>query len=400
MLAPERRTRSDVIVALGLALAVIVAVTVVWLRSDAHGTTSVTASRELPALATEVTFPDVLTPVWEAPDAGASAPITVGNAVVTAEGSEVIGRDPATGDEVWRYSRNIPLCAAIGAWDRVVSVYRDDRGCSQVTSLVADTGARKDQRNSDADPAVSLSADGTYVISRGDDRMELWRSDLVRTLEYGRVDAKVNPNKQPRSGCTLLDAASSSSRLSVLERCPGDASNRLTVLNPAPKDAQEPQEYGSTVLLGSDGARLLAVSGERTAVYLPAAGGTVSRISIFDGAGQAVVDYPIEGDVSADTRVGADKNSITWWTGTQTVNLRRSDLAPTWILNGTSGPGAMVAGQMLVPVPGGIAAVDPTDGLVQRMIAVDRGDDHSPVVLASAGDTLVEQRGEKTVALR
>ena len=73
-------------------------------------------------------------------------------------------------------------------------------------------------------------------------------------------------------------------------------------------------------------------------------------------------------------RTHADKASITWWTGSQTVNLRLSDLAPTWIVNGTSGPGSMVAGQMLIPVPGGIAAVSPSDGAVQRMIAVDRGE--------------------------
>jgi len=202
VLAPERRTRSDLIGALALALAVVVAVTVVWLRSDAHGTTSVTADTSLPPLSTSVLLPDILKQTWESASADSTAPITVGNAVVTADGSEVIGRDPATGEEVWRYARNIPLCGAIGSWDRVVSVYQDDRGCSQVTSLVADTGARKDQRNSDADSAVSLSADGTYLISRGSERMELWRSDLVRTLEYGRVDAKVNPNKQPRTGCT------------------------------------------------------------------------------------------------------------------------------------------------------------------------------------------------------
>jgi len=400
VLAPERRTRSDLIGALALALAVVVAVTVVWLRSDAHGTTSVTADTSLPPLSTSVLLPDILKQTWESPSADSSSPITVGNAVVTADGSEVIGRDPATGEEVWRYARNIPLCGAIGSWDRVVSVYQDDRGCSQVTSLVADTGARKDQRNSDADSAVSLSADGTYLISRGSERMELWRSDLVRTLEYGRVDAKVNPNKQPRTGCTLLDAASSANRVSVLERCPGEASNRLTVMNPAPKDAQEPEEYGSSILLDSEGARLLAVAGEKTAVYLPAANGTVSRISIFDGSGSPIVDYPIEGAVTEGARTHADKASITWWTGSQTVNLRLSDLAPTWIVNGTSGPGSMVAGQMLIPVPGGIAAVSPSDGAVQRMIAVDRGETATPIVLASAGETILEQRGDTLFALR
>ncbi|XGU19878.1 hypothetical protein ACETU7_36470 [Rhodococcus sp. 3Y1] len=39
-------------------------------------------------------------------------------------------------------------------------------------------------------------------------------------------------------------------------------------MNPAPKDAQEPEEYGSAILLDSEGARLLAVAGEKTAVYL------------------------------------------------------------------------------------------------------------------------------------
>ncbi|XGU19877.1 hypothetical protein ACETU7_36465 [Rhodococcus sp. 3Y1] len=39
-------------------------------------------------------------------------------------------------------------------------------------------------------------------------------------------------------------------------------------------------------------------------------------------------------------RTHADKASITWWTGSQTVNLRLSDLAPTWIVNGTSDPEA------------------------------------------------------------
>ncbi|MGC0364874.1 hypothetical protein ABH922_002858 [Rhodococcus sp. 27YEA15] len=400
MLAPERRTRSDVMFALGIAVALVAAITVVWLRSDARGTTSVTAETELPPLSTSVTLPDVLTEVWSAPSAASATPVVEGNAVVTAQGGDVVGRNPASGDEVWRYSRNKDLCGILGTWDRVVTVYRDDRGCSQVTSLTGATGARKDQRNSDADPAVTLSADGTYVISRGDARMELWRSDLVRTLEFGRVDAPVNPNKQPRAGCTLLDAASSSNRVSVLEKCPDDTSNRLTLMNPAPKDAQEPEEYGSVVLPDSEGARVLAVSGEKTALYLPAGNGTVSRISIFDGTGNALVDYPIEGPVVENARVFTEKNTITWWTGTRTVNLRLGDLVPTWIVNGTSGPGTSVDGQILIPVPGGVAAVDPADGAVQRMIGVDRGSFTGPVVLTTAGDTVLEQRGDTLFALR
>lgn len=400
MLAPERRTRADVLAAFSIALVIIVAVTVVWLRSDARGAISVTADTTLPPLATSMALPAALEKIWEAPSAQSPAPITVGNAVVTADGSDVIGRDPATGDEVWRYSRNIPLCGAIGAFDRVVAVYQDDRGCSQVTSLVADTGYRKDQRSSDADDAVTLSTDGTHLVSLGDSRMELWRSDLVRTLEYGRVDAPVNPNKQPWAGCELLDAASSSSRVSVLQTCPGDASNRLTVLDPSPKDSQEPQEFGSVVLPDSVGAHIVAVSGEKTALFLPAGDGTVSRIAVFDGVGTALVSYPVSGTVSELETTQSDQNLITWWNGTQTLKLNTTDLSVTWILSGTSGPGRMVAGQLLVPVPSGIAVINPEDGSVKRMISVDRGEVTTPVLLAGAGDTLIEQYNGNVVAVR
>ena len=99
-------------------------------------------------------------------------------------------------------------------------------------------------------------------------------------------------------------------------------------------------------------------------------------------------------------RTHADKASITWWTGSQTVNLRLSDLAPTWIVNGTSGPGSMVAGQMLIPVPGGIAAVSRRTERCSAMIAVDRGETTTPIVLASAGETILEQRGDTLFALR
>jgi hypothetical protein len=38
---------------------------------------------------------------------------------------------------------------------------------------------------------VELSADGTTVLSAGDTRLEVWRSDMVRMLSYGEIDARV-----------------------------------------------------------------------------------------------------------------------------------------------------------------------------------------------------------------
>lgn len=170
--------------------------------------------------------------------------------MITAEDGTVTGRDPATGAELWRYRRDMPLCGVESQYGSVVAVYRDQRGCSQATLLDGDTGERRTARSSYMDENVRLSVDGTYVLAKGERRLEMWRSDLVRTIEYGYVDAAINVKTQPRKGCTLLSAGSSASRLAVLERCPDDQSDRLTLLNPAPKDNTVPEEYGSRVLTG------------------------------------------------------------------------------------------------------------------------------------------------------
>ncbi|MGV9863775.1 Rv3212 family protein [Rhodococcus koreensis] len=404
MLAPERRSRADLIAAAGVAVAVVVALTVVWFRSDARGTTSVTAAEPPPALVTALTVPETLSPIWDSATSATTAPLVVGGAVVTAEGGDVVGRDRMSGAELWRYERDLDLCGVTASWEKVVAVYRDDRGCSQVTELDGGTGERLAQRNSDADPAVTLTADGTYVASRGDRRLELWRSDLVRTVEYGRVDAPVNPKKQPRSGCTLIDAGSSSSRLSVLERCPGEVADRLTVMNTSPKDNQEPEEYGSSVLAGVDagveGAGILGVSGETTAVYLPAGRTSGPRIGLFDGTGNAVSEYALALKIGPDPVTSASSSVVTWWTGSDVVALGASDLVPRWTFPGALGPGAVMAGHLLVPVESGIAVLDLSNGALLRTIPVARDTTTGPITTTVAGDVVLEQRGAGIVALR
>ena len=214
MLVPERRRRSDLVVAAIIVTVASLVLGLIWLGSDARGTTSVTAQTPLPPAQAASTVPASLSELWRAHSPATSTPVVAGGAVVAADGGSVAGFDPATGSRAWEYSRDRSLCDIVGAWDSAVAVYRDERGCAQVTELNGSTGAREKQRTSDADAAIELSEDGTYVTSRGDTRLEVWRSDLVRTLEYGRVDAPVNPDGQPRSGCTLLSSASNSSRRS------------------------------------------------------------------------------------------------------------------------------------------------------------------------------------------
>ncbi|RVW05283.1 Rv3212 family protein [Rhodococcus xishaensis] len=401
MLAPERRTRLDVAVAAIIAIVAAVAVVVLWIHSDARGTTSITANTPATEAVPALSPPETLREIWRAPSSATAAPIVSGGAVTTADGGTVVGRDRLTGAELWRYQRDMPLCGAIGAWNTVVAVYRDQRGCGQVTQLDGSTGARKAQRSSDADDAVRLSHDGTYVVSRGSERMEVWRSDLVRTLEFGRVDAPINPDKQPRTGCGLLSAAAGGTRISVLMHCPGEAGDRLSVLEAAPKDNQEPKEIGSDVITSSPGARLIAASGDRTAVYLPPEPNSDARIAVYDGTATEVATYPVAGPVSADATAARNGGVFTWWTGTELIALSTSELTPDWTAaTGALGPGAIMGGSLLVPMPDGISVLDPTNGVEQSRIPVTRNDDVAPIATSVLGDVVLEQRGDEIVALR
>lgn len=402
---PERRTRADLIAAASIVVLVALLATLVWWRSpERHTRDEIASSPAVPAPAA-LQVPTAFAEAWRAASPATSRPTVEAGAVITADSGSVIGRDARTGRQLWKYQRNIALCGVIGAWDRAVSVYRDRRGCSEVTALDGATGVRQPQRSSLADHAVRLSTNGTYVVSRGDTRLEVWRSDLVRTLEYGRVDAPVNPGAQPRSGCTLHSDGIGNSRLAVVESCPGEQGDRLTVMSPAPKDPGKPEPYGSTVLLSNGlpvrGARVLAVTGQLTAVFLP---GSTAQIGIFDGEANLISTYPIAAppDGGADVTAAVDDGSMfTFWTGDSTVALNDIDLTPRWTVPDTLGPGTMMAGSLLVPTPGAIAVIDVLTGRETGRIPVARPENpRGPIDLAAAGDMLLERRGPELVALK
>ncbi|MGZ4533643.1 MAG: hypothetical protein ACXVXP_15015, partial [Mycobacteriaceae bacterium] len=94
MLAPERRSRPDLIAAAAIALVVVVLVVVLWARSEARSTTSVQAATPATPLVGATSVPTSLTQMWQAPSAATVAPVVAGGVVVTADGSEVSGRNP------------------------------------------------------------------------------------------------------------------------------------------------------------------------------------------------------------------------------------------------------------------------------------------------------------------
>jgi hypothetical protein len=405
--SPWNRPRDRVIASLILVVAVVGGV-LVWVGSESRATISQTAlpGPALPPAPDAV--PGSLTELWQAPSGAAPVPVAEGTDVVTADGGEVLGRDPLTGAVRWRYSRDLQLCTMSAAWSDALAVYRkdgvdDQSGCSEVVSLDADTGHRVAQRTGSAELGTRLVTDGSYVTAWGPTLLNTWREDLVETAEYGQVPALVNPGKQPRTGCTYGSIAAASSRVGVIERCPGDPGDRLTVFRAVPKEFDTPEVSFSQILPGYS-AKLVAMSGDYAAVAMP----DQHLLVLYGPDGNQVAAYPLSlpaADLAHDPAGGVMDTSIAasnvyWFTGSELIAMARDNLTPLWTLPSALGPGVVFDHQLVVPIPGGLAVLNERDGSTIRTIAVDRHGYTGPVQLASLGPVLLEQRGSTLVALR
>jgi hypothetical protein len=403
MVKPERRTKGDLVAAASIVVVVAVAAVVIWWTSDARATISRPAAVPAPNPTPARAVPTSVKQLWTAPSAATAQPITVGGTVVTGDGHVVEGRDPRTGQVRWSYSRNSDLCGVSWVYRYAVAVYPDDRGCGQVSTIDGSTGRRGAARTSYADKRVALSSDGSTVLSAGDTRLELWRSDMVRMLSYGEIDARVKPSsKGLHTGCRLTSAAASSSAVSVLEACGQQADLRLTLLRPS-KEEDEPEQHDVPEPgIGADsGARVLTVSETRTALYLPV---PQPRVEVVDETGVTVGSTLLPKPPSTASVISRPGNLVTWWTGDAVMVFDAANLTFRYAISpaGPSapvGPATMMAGKLLVPVTGGIAVCDPVSGVDEGLLPVSRAPTHSAVVPAVSGSQLLEQRGNTLVAL-
>ncbi|GAB3003287.1 Rv3212 family protein [Mycobacterium bourgelatii] len=402
MVKPERRTKGDIVAAAAIVVVVAAVAALIWWTSDARATISRPAAVPAtnPSPAREV--PESLRQLWTAPSPGTRVPVAVGGTVVTANGRQVEGRDPTTGESLWSYARDTDLCGVSWVYHYAVAVYRDGRGCGQVSTIDGSTGRRGPARSSYADDHVRLSSDGSTVLSAGNTRLEQWRSDMVRMLSYGETDARVKPvNRGLNSGCFLESAAAGPSGVSVLESC-GDQDLKLLLLR-AGKEEDEPEQHSVAepgVRLGS-GARVLVVSQTYTAVYLPS---PQPRVDVVDQTGAVVSTKSLTKPPSSAAVVSQSGSVVTWWTGDQVIVFDAANLAERYtIASGETvnvlGPGVMMASQLLVPITGGIGVYDPVNGEYLRTIAVDRPPSDAPVIPIVSGSKVIEQRGDTVAVL-
>ena len=389
--------------AVTIAAVVAAVASLIWWTSDARATISRPAAVPAPSPTPAREVPASLKELWRAVSPATTTPVLVGGTVATGDGRRVDGRDPATGESRWSYARDTDLCGVSWVYHYAVAVYRDDRGCGQVSTIDGSTGSRGAARSGYADQHVRLSSDGTTVLSAGSTRLELWRSDMVRMLAYGEIDARLKPSSRGlHSGCTLESAAASSSAVSVLEACANEADVRLVLLRPG-KDDDEPQQHlvAEPGIRAGSGARVLTVSATNTAVYLPS---PQPRVDVIDETGTTVASTLLPKPPSSSAVASQTGNLVTWWTGDALIAFDSTNLTQRYTIaagetTAPMGPGVMMAGQLLVPVTDGIGVYDPLSGANNRYIPVNRPPSKAAVIPAVSGSRVFEQRGDTVVAL-
>ncbi|MER6760702.1 MULTISPECIES: Rv3212 family protein [Amycolatopsis] len=401
--SPWNRGRDRVIAGAIVVVVAVVAAIVAGTSDNLHTSRALAdPPHALPSPPTAV--PGSMTQLWQAPSSATPIPIGQSDTVTTADGSEVAGRDPLTGQVRWHYTReNLQLCTVDAAWGRVNAVYHKAMGCSEVTQLDPATGRITAQRNGDAELGTRLVSDGSHVTTTGKHLLDTWRDDLVKSMEYGKVPFLQNANKQPRPNCTYGTVAMAADKIGVIERCPGDRTDRLTIYKATAEHEDEPK-VTYTALLAGKRARVIAMSGDLTGVLLPdqklyvvyGADGSQKAAYPMDLPASDVANDPV-GGTEATTRTAA---GIYWYTGSKTVALSRDDLSPRWTLDGTLGPGITFATQLVVPIRGGLAVLNETNGATLRTVGVDRGAYTGPIRLTALGPVLLEQRGPTVAALR
>jgi hypothetical protein len=390
------------VAAAAIALVIAVVAALVWWTSDARATISRPAAEKLDDLSSAKAVPAALAQLWTAPSPKTRRPIVVGGSVVTGDGGLVEGHDPRTGQPLWSYSRDLELCGVTSVYSYAVAVYPDSRGCGQVSTISGRTGKRGSSRTAYADPEVTLSSDGTTVLSAGATRLELWRSDMVRMISYGALDARIKPDVPITPLCRLTSAAASSSAVSVLEACPNEPELRLTLLRPSDEEDTPDIKYVELPGVAADSdARVIAVSDTTTAVYLPT---PKPMVNVIDETGTTVASTLVGRPASPQAAAARAGDLLTWWTGSEVMVFAADGLRYRYTVTPSGGhlplgPATEMADRLLVPVTDGYDVFEPATGVGERHLPVSRPPSQDAVIPAVAGEQIIEQRGSELVAL-
>jgi hypothetical protein len=477
----RRRRLLDRSLAALLAIVVAVIGYVVYRSSDIHNASLVTTNpRSAPSGAWAAgsgsvptrAVPAGLSRKWSAPtDPALGAVPSEWGVVITTDRHSVIAHDAVSGVVRWTYTRsNRNLCAVgsgdVGAADiassssvgGIATVYAENGFCSQVMTFDPVSGTRSKVRTSPNQEPGSLAFGGSYAGWLGANRVEVWRYDLVRTIQYGE---QINPPKsgQSRSGCVFTDLALAANQFATVEHCAAEGPNARVVLNFEDPGAVANHPDGWDVFqhnirvdinTGSKSARIVGITQDRVAVLVSA---PKPAVVVYDATGKetsrTVVKIPAAAIAAADSpndpahvtpAVQTDSQRFSFIGGsvvaisTPTINAvppatsfsstTTSSSAPSsgllggvtvpktadivdlrvdWVAGGARGLPATLDSTVLLPTDRGLQTFDASTGPsslhTDRTIPVARGGYTGRVDVTVVGTMVIETRGSSVVAL-
>ncbi|GAB3088044.1 hypothetical protein [Corynebacterium aquatimens] len=401
MSTPLRRTKNDLIATAVIAAVCCVALVWAFFSAPIRQAHLETAAEEVPDQGVLAVVPSALTESWRVADESPRQRPLVVNGLIVAYSDNTITAYKADQTKVWSYTRkDAELCGLESAWNKVVAIYRTSVGCGDVVAINAATGQYDRTRSSSAPDDVVSFASNDRVGIVGQTRAELWRDDMVRTVEYGRVEAPQEPNMQPNPDCELTSAMTRSDLFAVTEKC--EDGSYLRLQKTTPEDSRKPELHSSVLI--PDGSYLVAVGQELAAIYDPAE----STVAAYrqDGSSTAKAEVPPSNLLSnaafgvARVETSDLPENMTYHDGTNLMLLDPNNLQVTLIFKDTPlGTGVAVADRLLFATPGNITVANWKTKQAETNIPVDRGGYNGPVSVASAGPTIVEKRGLELVIL-
>ncbi|STC69868.1 hypothetical protein [Corynebacterium pilosum] len=395
MSAPLQRSRGDLIATGVIALIALVAVLIAYFSAPIRSAELNPASEEFAADTHLSAVPGSVEEIARIDDhSPALKPVISDGVTIGASGNSIAGYAP-DGTQLWTYERAADLCALATAWGKAVATYRTNLGCGDVVAIDAATGEYAGTRSAPAPEEVVSISSNDRVGTVSTQRVELWRNDLVRTVEYGDVEAPQEADMQPNPGCTITSALTRTSLLAVTEVCGGTTWLRLQ--DTTPEDSRAPEIMANAHL--SDGAVLVGIGQDVAAVFDP----TTNDVIGINSIGVEITRSPVQplGDIPTpyEPAVADLPHHMTYFDGSRLMLLDPNTMRVTSIYEDALGTGIAVANRLLYPVDGGIAVANWDTKAVETTIPVDRGAHTGPVSLGVAGESIVEKRGSELVFL-
>lgn len=408
---PLQRSKKDLIAATVLATAALVGVGTVWATAPIRHADLVPAADTYTNPGSLASVPAALHERWRVSNPAVPSmarPLISEGLVISAEGGTVIAHDASTGEPVWSYERDLEVCSLGSAFGSVVVTYRNAAGCGDVTQIDAKTGTYRSTRSAPSrDEVLPISSNDRVGIVNSE-RVELWRSDLVRTVEYGDKVAKQEANLQPHENCVISSALTRKELLAVVEKCPDQPNNSMLRFQATtPEDSRKPKIKADVAIPGTD-SQLIAVGQTAAAVYVP---GAPAKLIAYDDQGKEKARLDVKSspliaehventpDLAYSPETADLPHHMTWFDGERLYLLNPASLAAEVIFEGALGTGVAVGDRIMFPIEGGIAVGNWANGQIESTIPVDRGDYQGRVALTVAGTTVVEKRGDTLVGL-